>query len=245
MTGLKIGFGMWNSFIPGVRHDFADVSTLQLDLDPDVLTAGVVGTFANSGPAGGTFTAAGGVRPTCVAAGLNGHNGLSFDGTDDTMASTLTGANILDADGYVFFAVVTIDAINTDSAAAYDNDAVISVGSEYVGMHLRSTPSFEAYHWDGAEKKSVVTVATGSPLLLQQRYDGSKIYGRVGSAAEAAGTTAGSVADLTGTLQLGRDDGTSYFDGTLWRLLAFDSSLSAADIILVRARLAGLYGVAV
>src|SRR5688572_25970937 len=111
---------MWISS-SGVRHDFADIAGgPTLDLDPDTLAAGAVATWNNAGSAGGSFTAAGGAQPT-AGAGPNGHKQVDFDGTDDAMVTTLIGSQIITAAAYTAFAVVNVDAINTNDATAYTN----------------------------------------------------------------------------------------------------------------------------
>lgn len=244
--GLGLGLNMWLNSAP-LRQDFGDFSSLKLDLNPDILTAGVVGTFANSGPAGGQFTAAGSARPTCVADFYGGHKALDFDGTDDAMTSSFAGSAIISAAAYTLLWVVHIDAINTNAAAPYDNDAVVSIGAQFCGMHLNSVPQLQGYHWDGNADISAVSTTVGARILLQQRYDGTKIYARSGSDAEAAGTTSGNVNDLTGTCGLGRNyNAAALFDGKILRGLAFNANLAATAglLELARARLAALYGVA-
>lgn len=241
---IGIGLGLLQG-ASGARHDFSDVASgPTLDLDPDTLAAGLVATFNNSGSAGGSFTAAGGARPTCQA-GPNGHKEVDADGAANVMGTALVGSNILSAAAYTMFAVVKIDAIDTNAAASYDNDAVLAFGGEFAALSLNSVPQFQAFHWDGAEKKDAVSTATGSYLLLQQRYDGTKIYARSGSAAEGGGAAAGSISNLTQTLSLFRNYTTAFFDGKLVRLLAFNTSLSAGDLTIVRARLAALYTISV
>jgi len=91
-----------------------------------------------------------------------------------------------------------------------------------------------------------VTTALGSYLLLQARYDGTKIYARSGSAAETAGSAAGNITTVTDTVRLGRNGGgLAFFDGKLACLIGFATNLSAGDITGARTILASRYGIAV
>lgn len=249
MPGIGLGLGMLFSTQLSPRHDFNDFG-VTVDIDPDALSDGVCSTLPNAGSAAGQFTAAGAARPTVLPNYRSGHKAVAFDGIANVMGSSFVGSDVLTAGAYCWLFVVVIDAINTNAAGVYDNDAVISMGSEYLGLHLDNgggtTYHFDAYHWDGAAKVSQVSVALGTPLLLQQRFDGSKIYGRAGSAAEAAGTAAGNIANIAGPFRLGCEDGVAgFFAGKILRGLCLPNNPSANDLLAMRSRLGSLYGLTV
>lgn len=229
-------------------NSFADIASLTLDIFPDDIPEGVVTSFIPGGQAS-AFSAAGAARPTCQRLAYESRSALVFDGVDDAMTSAFAGSTVIAAAAYTAFAVVEIDAVETNDATHYLNDAIISLGTsgtaEYWGLHLDSDPDFRAYHWDGAAKAASVATAVGSRLLIQQRYNGTSIFARSGSAAESAGTAAGSVAVITGNFFLGRNYQAKFFGGKIFRVLVFNTSLSAGDITTVRERLRDIYGVTV
>ncbi len=232
-----------------VRHDFNDFPSLRIDLDPDYLTPGLVATWPNRGPAGGTFTASGTARGTCIANAQNGHNVMDFNGLpppDGTLYdSTLSGSSVVSATQYTAFGVWIVDACETDTLQPADNDAVMSIGNEFWGMHLTNI-QFKMYHFDGLQKAAAAAYTLLTWSLFQGRYDGVNIFARVAAAAESAGIAAGSVQNLPGiNPRIGRNYTIRFFDGRLARLLTMNTDLSASEQLRARERLGLLYNVPV
>ncbi len=101
-------------------------SKLKVWLEADDLSAGAVSAWSSISPA--TFNASqgtGGAQPTCVAADINGHNAVVFDGVNDFL--TLGTAKIIGeaaGDEFTIFYVVKIPAASAGWIIARDDNAL-------------------------------------------------------------------------------------------------------------------------
>ena len=198
--------------------DTGDLTNLRLWIDPaqghSTTDGQGVATVTNMGSLGGTFTqATSGNRPTYNANGFGSAlPWFDYDGTNDTLASTLTFDDLV-ADGgeWYFGAVVAVDAITTD-AAGDGNAAIMSESGGYWSAMFRSSNGANAYVFDGGTK--LVASSIGSPpvakVLVEIRATGGTLYIRVNKGAETS-VAAGDVGLLAGTLRLGANRTSTVF----------------------------------
>lgn len=192
--------------------DTGDLTNLRLWIDPGTGHAtsegAGVASVTNQGSLGGTFTqGTAGSRPIYNANGFGaGLPWFSYDGTDDSLVSTITFDQLTtDAGEWYFGAVVAIDAINTD-AANDANEAIMSESAGYWSAMFRSSNGFNGYVWDGAARLSAAAV--GAPpvakALVEFRSTGGNIFVRVNKGTETQ-VAAGDVQIVNGTLRIGAD----------------------------------------
>lgn len=214
-----------------------------LDLGQLGQTGSPLTAWANQGSAGGTFTALATAEPTSRS--VNSLACPLFDGSNDFMSSTLTVANVLDADGYHGFCVLDLDAIDAGSSSAnpYNQINIIADSGGYFCLGLRNNAgalTVNAYQYVASDIKIGATLAAGLNLI-EWWYDNTNLNIRVNNDAVAS-VAGGNLSSLTGTLLLGRNYAATfrYLDGAICRLL-LDDEVRTSDSATVRAALAGIY----
>lgn len=191
-------------------------------------------------------------QPQIVAAGsvltgIGGQPALDFDGTNDYLETAVALSSILTTTLGVMATVFNVDAINTNAAGApYNNDALWADDASFIGTHLSSgTPAVEAYNWDGEEDHASVTIATGTNYVQIWRLIAPTISLLYNYLNTSTPVTIGSATNssLAGKLRVGRQYSTAYYDGKIAELQAWQSALADADIAIVGAAIAAVYGV--
>jgi len=205
------------------------------------------GTFDGVASAGSSGSrdltqATGGNRPADGTA-INGHTPPDFDATDDYVEGTTVGT-FISTTAYRYWALVYIDAISTNSANPYDNDAIWYESGQNFGLHVRDnagTKTAYAYHWDGAAKAASATISTGAWTLIQARYDGTDIRLKVdnGTVQTAAASTA--TGTTTTNLRLGAP-ATLVLDGRIADVGFLTTAGSDADFDDIRTYVNARYG---
>lgn len=192
--------------------DTGDLTNLRLWINPGTGHAtsegAGVASVTNQGSLGGTFTQGTGAnQPVYNANGFGaGLPWFSYDGTNDSLVSTITFDDcVTDPGEWYFGAVVAIDAINTD-AGSDANEAILSESAGYWSSMFRSSNGFNGYVWDGGAK--LAAAAVGAPpvakALVEFRSTGGNIHVRVNKGAETT-VAAGDVQIVNGTLRIGAD----------------------------------------
>ena len=227
-------------------------SKLKLWLDERGQVGSPIDSIANHGDAAGSYSGAGANRPPVGS--LGGVTPVpDYDGSNDRLEGGPALSAIISASAYHGFCVVRVDTIAREFATpTYLSPAIVCDVGQFWGLFVRDSTVgagtayvVDAYHWDAGIKASSDTIALATDTLVEWRYDGSKIYVRVGAAAETAGTTAASVGGLAGATQLGADASDVYHvDGKVGEILVCNAALSAAERTSTRAYLATKFGVA-
>lgn len=192
------------------------------------LTSGAVSSWTDQTSNGFHLTqGTGAARPIIEAAGPNGRDAISFDGTDDFLEGSALSAYIDSNNGYVIFSLV-IDAVTTNDAAYINNDPTFTDRGNFVGFSLRNnagTYTAAAYNWDANEDKpTVFSVSLATAYVFEWSHESGLVIGRV-NAGTSNSTASGNTGDLTNNLTLGAElsGGTTNFtDLRIAELITFD-----------------------
>lgn len=148
---------------------------------------------------------------------LNGLTIPDFDGTDDNLTNSTALSTLLSASAWTCWALVNIDAISTTSADAtcWLNDAICSDTGAFWGMHVHNTtPSIKGYQFDTGAKVATATISLSTTFLAAMRYDGTNIRLSV-NGGTAQTVASGNLGGTTGTLRIGRNFGSEFYDGRI------------------------------
>lgn len=193
-----------------------------------------------------------GSQPQIVSSGamvtLGGKSAMDFDGTDDWLESTATTGNLFTNTTGLMAVVWRVDAINTNSGSAYNDDGLWADrehtggagDGSFMGSHLRSSgPDIQAYNWDGNEDKATQTVATATDYVHIWRHASSNIYSYLNNSTPAS-TGSTNTSSLTAHFAFGRNYASAYYDGKIASAVAYNNDPSAATL---GAALAAYYGI--
>ncbi|WP_439624079.1 hypothetical protein [Gemmata sp.] len=175
------------------------------------------------------------------ANGLNGHNGVLFDKSNDSLNTTTGGAGLT---GSWYVAAV---CKFTGAASTYEN--VLSWGDAGVTGKRRSlarTPAGNlVFLGENADVNTTTALAGGTAYLLEAAYDGSSLTLRVnGTVVKYA--AASFVAYSSAVLRLGTNNGgTEPFGGSLYLAAFLGSVPSVPDQIGLRSYVAARYGLTI
>lgn len=242
-----------------------DPATLSptLLIDPDTVAAGAVPTINNGGSAGGAFaTPVGFGNPTCVAAGVNGHNYLDFDPAFlPIIQSADPLGSYLSASAYTVWAVVWVDAPSTGSADtfSYDNDGIMSDSNGYFSLNtsfwlpsgaVAGSLRLQSHATDNNSSSitantgiGVGELRTGRWYIQETKLESGRLH--VSANGLPRGTIAkGNLLGVNGLLKFGcRYDSTSrFFDGRLAYAVGCNAAVSDTQCAGVRAWLAARFG---
>ena len=227
------------------------VGAPSLDLNADSITKLADGdplALWENDSGAGEFSGSGGTEPKFRSSlGPKGGACIIFDGSTQYMdcAGTIKLADIVAAGAFTIFAVLKVSAIATSAVAPFSNDTLLgeSVGSKFALAFRDGTPDALLAVYDGATQEIASKPNLGDWDLLEFVHNGSDIFSQINEGGFVS-KSAGSITDLTGDLILGRDQtGAFYFNGSLARLVVYNSKLSDEDARLVRESLNTLYGI--
>lgn len=201
------------------------------------------GVASGGGSGGRNLTEA--TNPPTADTPLNGLNSANFDGTNDLLANATALSSYVSASAYSFWALVHVDSIGTNAANIWDNDPIWCDHTANIGVHMKSGGggTVHLYHWDGASKSVSVAISTGTPQLIQGKFEGGNLKIRIngGSWQTAA---AGNATVLTGTLLAGRNYPASsqFSDMKLYELGITNVALSDTTFNNLKAYINNRYG---
>lgn len=237
MTGIGIGIkAHWGGAKPFAP---SDISGLALDLNGDLgitIATGVSAWADQSGNSRNFTQGTGANQPTYTASdsSYNNHGSLSFDGTNDSMVSpsfalstftlfmvarAATGNVLMGATGQIQYMNGS-----TGFSVHYQRGATYVAANASVNWSVSATPRTFVYSQGGTFATTALRV-NGSAVTLTN----------VGST--STGPSSGSAA----LYLMDNSVGSSRTQGTVARVLLYDSVLSAGDLANVEAYLNGLY----
>ncbi len=190
-------------------------------------TSGNWAGTASAGTSGSkTLTAA---NSPASGSALNGYTPVDLGGTNQhfTQANALASVS-----AYFMWALVYIDAIdtaNTIPGSPYLNDHIIGDSSGNWGLALTTSggTAVQAWHYSSGNKGVTLPISTGQWTLVQARFDGSTIRGKINSGSVQT-IAAGNVSSL-GTTYVGRSYGSTYVDGRIMDLGVMSTAGSDAQ----------------
>lgn len=147
-------------------------------------------------------------RPIIEAAGTLSRDAFSFDGTDDNIVgSTALSVLMSNSTGYIICSFV-LDAVSTNAANIYDNDAVFSDTGNFIGVFLKNnagTVTLAGYNWDGnADSPAAHSVTIGTAYVVEWRHEGGTFYTRVNKGTWNS-VASGNTSTVTGGIVLGAE----------------------------------------
>lgn len=223
--------------------------TLWLDQRDQVSVSGAYSDWGDQSPGGNQDFTQGtaGNRPA-EGAEINGFSAPSFDGSSDSMGSSLLSA-FISASAYHVFVVLRAKTISGTNGTVYLNNGVIADGGAgWWGLYLKlNGADYEAhgFHWDTGVKEAVATgFVPTTDCLVEWSFDGSSIRCRIGGSPEVTTTGIGNVGSLTNPVSIGTGPaGSLFLDGAIAAVLVCNARLSDAEIRNTRGYLSSRYGV--
>ena len=217
--------------------------TTSLGTTPVSADGDPVGLWNDQSGAGRNISqATAGRRATYKLNQVNSLPAVLFDGTDDRLVSVALLSTIITNTAYSLYVVFNANAINTNAANTYDNDAVIAdQAGGFWGLHLKSAPTAHAYNYDGTDDNAAKAIATGTWLQTHQRHDaGNMVISRDGGSETS--TASGNTQTISNVFGVGRNSNTAFFDGMVARILCYNVAHNATDKNAIIAYLKSTYG---
>jgi len=204
---------------PKYRLDASDTGT--------ITTAGsTVSSWTSTGSNTQSFTqGTAGQRPVSDGVGQ-----VDFDGTDDFVS---LGSQASTANSH-WFAVVTIDAVDTNGtgAACNSNDGVAGWPTGYGGLKLRESAGVTylvGHNFDGAGDCAEVVVSKATKILIEMKVDGSDVSVATNGGAFTS-TPSGNTTVAGDSVMIGSGNaGGARFDGKVHEVWIYDNDLATAD----------------
>lgn len=173
-----------------------------------------------------------------AANGINGHNVLRFDGTNDLLTCAKALSTIIAAAADTCWLVFKIIVNDTNSTTLYFNDTAI--GAMSWGLTFRTSNGINAFIYNGVYLSKTQSVSTSTPYIARSRRTSGTIYLRIdgGTEGSAAG---GNVSGLTDKPTLGTDGTVIFTRIDIAEIIVFNSALPADSMAIVDAYLKEKY----
>jgi len=214
-------------------------------LDADLISGNdddAIGTWADDSGNSRNFTqATSGYKPRLkkAANGINGHNVLRFDGSDDSLASAANASTMMATTADTMWVVFKIFAIETDySTNMYQNDAAI--GMYYRGLVFRSSNGANAFGTDTGGRAVAKSISTSTPYISRSRHSSGTLYHRINGDAEGS-IALSTISSLDHVMRMGSLLPGEFAQIDIAEVIIFNSALSAGDMAIVDAYLKAKY----
>lgn len=182
-------------------------------------------------------------RPTYKTGILNGLPVLRFDGINDYLfSSAMTNFVGSLSTEYTIFSVFNARLINTDATPIYNNDAIVSDASGFVGQHLKGLTA-NAFNWDGNADSIGTPVQTNAWYVLRSGLGSGSLFVHANN--QPLQSTASGANTLNSTHQLRVGFRTAYFDGDIAELLIYNRALTLEERNQVAGYLADKYAITI
>ena len=193
---------------------------------------------ASTGPSGSRDLASAGSDPS-IGAALSSLECADFDGSNNLLTTGLPGSSLFAASALSFWALIEADTVPPDPGVGnrWQGSALIGdSGATYLQVTLTAAGATLGLTSSGAYDEVTTACSTGTPHLVQAKFDGTDLKVRVDSGAwQSVAATNGpgaTIDDLTNTIRVGFQVG--YFDGKLWELGLVDTVLADAAFEQIR-----------
>lgn len=229
-----------------------DVLSPELLLDERGQTIATgVSSWANQGTAGGAATQGTGANQPAQTT-INGHACPNFDGTNDSLTTTVPASDFATTTEYEILTVVKVDTLSGSvpaAASAWYNDRSIfqsaTPGNAAIGL-VSTRYGVAAGKGTSPWDRSMVGPAynDGLPHIVSQRYVGGNLITSIDGGPERSKAATTST-PLGGFLNIGVNyGGAAPFDGQIATLFARKTVLTTEERAAAIAYLANKYGVA-
>ncbi len=186
---------------------------------------------ASAGSSGANGDLEEATNPPGVGTAQNGYDPADFDGTNDRLNNASTAATLFNVGAGSVAVLFYANSAAAPAGSAVDDEQLLGDSGPYMGLVFTSS-GVRAYIYDsGAAYQTTASSAasTGAWHLAQMKWDATDLYSRVDSGAWSAGVPTTGPLLLTGTLVIGKNYNTSYFDGNILDIITADSTLSDGD----------------
>lgn len=193
---------------------------------------------ASAGPSSARDLASAGSDPS-IGAALDSLECADFDGSNNLLTTGLAGSSLFAASALSFWALIDADTVPADPGVGnrWQGSALIGdSGATYLQVTLTAAGVTLGLTSSGAYDEVTTTCSTGTPHLVQAKFDGTDLKVRIDSGAwQSVAATNGpgaTIDDLTNTIRVGLQ--VAYFDGKLWELGLANAVLSDAAFEQIR-----------
>ena len=203
---------------------------------------------ASAGASGVRDLSSAGSDPS-VGASLNGLAGADYDGSANLLTTGLAGSSFFGASALSFWALVQADSVPSDPGVGsrWQGSGLIGdSGATYLQVTLTTAGATLGLTSSGAYDEVTTACSTGTPHLVQAKFDGTDLKVRVDSGAwQSVAATNGpgaTIDDLSSTIRVGLQ--LAYFDGSMWELAFANAVLADATFEQLRGYVNARYGLA-
>lgn len=182
------------------------------------------------------------LRPQ-VGAARNGHETIEFTGvaTCGLLNASLL-SDFIANNAYTLYAAFMVDAVSTNSANSYENDAIICDQGQFWGLHLKSAnPTARLYNWDGTDDHADVDFSVATWMCMEGFHSAGNALLRKNNGTQASAASGNST--ITGALRVGHGTGTIEFDGLMAEIFLMNTVLDATTAGYARAYMMTRYAI--
>lgn len=205
------------------------------------------GGTASAGPSGSRSLTTAGADPT-VGSALNGYDGADF--AAQQLTTGLAGSSLMAAGAFSFWCLMQADTVVADPGVGqrYQGNGLFDDGGNtFVQVTLTAAGASLGLTAGGFADEVTAGCSTGTPHLVQARWDGTDLQVRIDSGAwsstAAQGGPGATIDDLSNTIRVGL---TAYanFDGVMWEMGFADTTFSDDTFDSIRSYVNARYALA-
>lgn len=168
-------------------------------------------------------------KPTLNTADLNGLNTVSFNGSDQKLATALAIDQFVAVGAHTIYMLLNVTSVTNNSATAYLNDFLWGDTAQFLGGFLRNNgPTVLNYNWDGNADAAAVSISTGAWVVVGFRHKAGNLGIRVGTGAWTEVASGDSIGG-SNALQLGGLAASGWFTGKMAAVAFYNTALSDAN----------------
>jgi len=165
---------------------------------------------------------------------------LAFDGTDDQLRTELSStegsvnaSNFVTVSAATMIFAIYVEAVDTNNAATYDNDAIISEGTGNFGLVLKNNAG--AYticyaNFDGSDDSVCKSISINTTYVVMARHESGNIYISINGGAETSAAS-GNTSGVGAPVYIGRNyNAAQFYAGRIGELALWNVALTGTDL---------------
>jgi len=184
-----------------------------------------------------------GCRPLLkkAANGINSHNVLRFDGTDDWMASAVAISTMVSASAHTAFFVYRLLSVATNDTLIGMNDALLDSGL-YMGYVFRTNGNAYAHiYYSNSYPAAAQAISTNTPYIAQSRHASGTLYHSINGGSDSS-VSAGNIENLYYPFYLAYSPVMALYSNIdIAEVILFNTALSESNRAIVAAYLKAKY----